>query len=172
MVDGKNAFNAKNEDFNKLVNCYVDELLATLKMVKSKKNHANLYSCLYEIFKNSSIRGEIESCHSLVQKLLCGNFTDKQKATAADRLRDKFLYLAEQALLKVKRERRMRIQNFAMVIKVISIQQDLFDKYINYSDNFIKSYYEAQQSAISESGKHSITYDTLSKPSGKTKATF
>ena len=172
MVDGVNAFNAKNEDFNKLVNCYVDELLATLKMVKSKKNHANLYSCLYEIFKNSSIRGEIESCHSLVQKLLCGNFTDKQKATAADRLRDKFLYLSEQALLKVKRERRMRIQNFAMVIKVISIQQDLFDKYINYSDNFIKSYYEAQQSAISKSGKQSITYETPSRPSGKTKATF
>ena len=171
-INGKNAFNAKNEEFNKLANAYVDELLATLKMVKSKKNHANLYSCLYEIFKNSSIRGEIESCHSLVQKLLCGNFTDKQKATAADRLRDKFLYLAEQALLKVKRDRRMLVHNFARVIKVISTQQDMFDKYIKFSDNLIKSYYEAQGKAISESGKHSITYETLSKPSGKTKATF
>lgn len=171
-INGKNAFDATKTDFNNLFNAYVDELLTSLKMVKSRKNHGNLYSCLYQASTNSSVRGEIESCHSLVQKLLCGNFTDKQKATAADRLRDKFLYLSEQTLLKVKRERRMRIQNFAMVIKVISIQQDLFDKYINYSDNFIKSYYEAQQSAISKSGKQSITYETLSKPNGKTKATF
>lgn len=172
MIAGNNAFNAKNEDFNKLVNCYVDELLATTKMLKSKQNHIKLYSCLYEIFKNSSIRGEIESCHSLIQKILCGNFTDQQKATAADRLRDKFLYLSEQALLKVKRDRRMPIILFAKVIKSISVQQDLFDKYITYSDNFIKSYYNAQERAISESGKHSITYETPSKPSGKTKATF
>ena len=172
MIAGVNAFNAKNEDFNKLVNCYVDELLATTKMLKSKQNHVKLYSCLYEIFKNSSVRGEIESCHSLVQKLLCGNFTDQQKSTAADRLRDKFLYLSEQSLLKVKRERRLKIQQFAIIIKVISIHQDLFDKYIYYSDNFIKSYYNAQERAISESGKHSITYETPSKPSGKTKATF
>ena len=61
MINGKNAFDAKQTEFNKLVNCYVDELLVTIKMVKSKKNHANLYSCLYEIFKNSSIRGEIEN---------------------------------------------------------------------------------------------------------------
>lgn len=172
MINGKNAFDAKQTEFNKLVNCYVDELLVTIKMVKSKKNHANLYSCLYEIFKNSSIRGEIESCHSLIQKILCGNFTDKQKATAADRLRDKFLYLSEQALLKVKRDRRMPIILFARVIKSISIQQDLFDKYLTYSDNFIKSYYNAQERAISESGKHSITYETPSKPSGKTSPTF
>ena len=32
-INGKNAFNAKNEEFNKLANAYVDELLATLKMV-------------------------------------------------------------------------------------------------------------------------------------------
>ena len=38
MVDGKNAFNAKNEDFNKLVNCYVDELLATLKKLRDVGN--------------------------------------------------------------------------------------------------------------------------------------
>ena len=172
MIAGVNAFNAKNEDFNKLVNCYVDELLATTKMLKSRQNHVKLYSCLYEIFKNSSVRGEIESCHSLVQKLLCGNFTDKQKSIAADRLRDKFLYLSEQSLLKVKRERRLKIQQFAIIIKAISIQQDLFDKYIYYSDNFIKSYYNAQTSAIAQNGKQSITYETLSKPSGKTKATF
>lgn len=172
MVNGQNAFDATKTDFNDLVNAYVDEILVTVKMVKSKKNHANLYSCLYEIFKNSSIRGDIESCHSLVQKMLCGNFNDKQRATVADRLRDKFLYLSEQALIKVKRSRRMLVQDFARAIKVISIQQDLFDKYIKYSDWFIKSYYEAQQSAISESGKHSITYNTLSKPSGKTQPTF
>lgn len=172
MVNGTNAFNAKNEDFNKLVNCYVDELLATTKMLKSKQNHIKLYSCLYEIFKNSSVRGEIESCHSLIQKILCGNYTPQQKATAADRLRDKFLYLSEQALLKVKRERRLKIQQFAIIIKAISLQQDLFDKYIYYSDNFIKSYYEAQSSAIAQNGRQSITYETLSKPSGKTKATF
>ena len=172
MVNGQNAFDATKTNFNDLVNAYVDEILVTVKMVKSKKNHANLYSCLYEIFKNSSIRGDIESCHSLVQKMLCGNFNDKQRATVADRLRDKFLYLSEQALIKVKRNRRMLIQDFARAIKVISIQQDLFDKYIKYSDWFIKSYYEAQQSAISESGKHSITYNTLSKPSGKTQPTF
>ena len=164
MINGKNAFDAKQTEFNKLVNCYVDELLVTIKMVKSKKNHANLYSCLYEIFKNS--------CNSLIQKILCGNFTDQQKATAADRLRDKFLYLSEQALLKVKRDRRMPIILFAKVIKFISAQQDLFDKYITYSDNFIKSYYNAQERAISESGKHSITYETPSKPSGKTSPTF
>ena len=108
----------------------------------------------------------------MVQKLLCGNFTDKQKSIVADRLRDKFLYLSEQSLLKVKRERRLKIQQFAIIIKVISIQQDLFDKYIYYSDNFIKSYYNAQTSAIAQNGKQSITYETLSKPSGKTKATF
>ena len=171
-INGKNAFDATKTDFNNLFNAYVDELLTSLKMVKSRKNHGNLYSCLYQASTNSSVRGEIESCHSLVQKLLCGNFTDKQKATAADRLRDKFLYLAEQALLKVKRDRRMLVHNFARVIKVISTQQDMFDKYIKFSDNLIKSYYEAQGKAISESGKHSITYETLSKPSGKTKATF
>ena len=172
MVNNENAFNAKKTEFNKLANAYVDELLATVRKVKSKKNHANLYSCLYELYKNSSLRGEIESCHSLAQKIICGNFTNTQKATVADRLRDKFLWIAEQALLKVKRDRRLMIRDFAIIIKAISLQQDLFDKYINLSDNFIKAYYQAQQSAIEENGRQSITYETLSRPSGKTKATF
>ena len=172
MVNNENAFNAKKSEFNNLANAYVDELLATVRKVKSKKNHANLYSCLYELYKNSSLRGEIESCHSLIQKIVCGNYSNMQKATAADRLRDKFLWISEQALLKVKRERRMLILDFAIIIKSIALQQDLFDKYIELSDNFIKAYYQAQQSAIEENGKQSITYETLSRPSGKTKATF
>lgn len=172
MVDGVNAFNAKKTEFNKLANAYVDELLATVRKVKSKKNHANLYSCLYELYKNSSLRGEIESCHSLAQKIICGNFTEKQRATVADRLRDKFLWISEQTLLKVKRERRMLILDFAIIVKSITLQQDLFDKYIELSDNFIKAYYQAQQSAIEENGRQSITYETSSRPSGKTKPTF
>jgi hypothetical protein len=172
MVNNENAFNAKKTEFNKLANAYVDELLATVRKVKSKKNHANLYSCLYELYKNSSLRGEIESCHSLTQKIICGNFNSTQKATAADRLRDKFLWIAEQALLKVKRNRRLMIIDFAIIIKSITLQQDLFDKYIELSDNFIKAYYQAQQSAIEENGRQSITYETLSRPSGKTKPTF
>lgn len=172
MINNENAFNAKKTEFNKLANAYVDELLATVRKVKSKKNHANLYSCLYELYKNSSLRGEIESCHSLAQKITCGNFNNAQRATAADRLRDKFLWIAEQALLKVKRDRRLMIRDFAIIVKAISLQQDLFDKYINLSDNFIKAYYQAQQSAIEENGRQSITYETLSRPSGKTKATF
>ena len=172
MIGGVNAFNAKKTEFNKLANAYVDELLATVRKVKSKKNHANLYSCLYELYKNSSLRGEIESCHSLAQKIVCGDFTNTQKTIAADRLRDKFLWIAEQALLKVKRDRRMMIRDFAIIVKAISLQQDLFDKYINLSDEFIKAYYQAQQSAIEENGRQSITYETLSRPSGKTKPTF
>lgn len=172
MVNNENAFNAKKSEFNKLANAYVDELLATVRKVKSKKNHANLYSCLYELYKNSSLRGEIESCHSLILKIVCGNYSNMQKATAADRLRDKFLWISEQALLKVKRERRMLILDFAIIIKSIALQQDLFDKYIELSDNFIKAYYQAQQSAIEKNGRQSITYETLSRPSGKTKATF
>lgn len=172
MVNNENAFNAKKTEFNNLANAYVDELLATVRKVKSKKNHANLYSCLYELYKNSSLRGEIESCHSLAQKIVCGNFTLEQRATVADRLRDKFLWISEQALLKVKRNRRLMIIDFAIIIKSITLQQDLFDKYIELSDNFIKAYYQAQQSAIEENGRQSITYETLSRPSGKTKPTF
>lgn len=172
MVNNENAFNVKKTEFNKLANAYVDELLATVRKVKSKKNHANLYSCLYELYKNSSLRGEIESCHSLAQKIVCGNFTLEQRSFVAEKLRDKFLWISEQALLKVKRERRMLILDFAIIIKSIALQQDLFDKYIELSDNFIKAYYQAQQSAIEENGRQSITYETLSRPSGKTKATF
>lgn len=172
MINGDNAFNAKKTEFNKLANAYVDELLATVRKVKSKKNHANLYSCLYELYKNSSLRGEIESCHSLAQKIVCGNFTLEQRSFVADRLRDKFLWISEQALLKVKRNRRLMIIDFAIIIKSITLQQDLFDKYIELSDNFIKAYYQAQQIAIEENGRQSITYETLSRPSGKTKPTF
>lgn len=172
MVNGENAFDAKKTEFNKLANAYVDELLATVRKVKSKSNHANLYSCLYELYKNSTLRGEIESCHSLAQKIICGDFNNTQKATAADRLRDRFLWIAEQALLKVKYDKRMVSKEFAVIVKAISLQQNLFDKYIDLSDKFVKAYYQAQQSAIEKNGKQSITYETLSKPSGKTKPTF
>lgn len=172
MVNNVNAFNANKTEFNNLANAYVDELLATVRKVKSKKNHTNLYSCLYELYKNSSLRGEIESCHSLAQKIICGSFNNTQKATAADRLRDKFLWISEQALLKVKRDRRLMIRDFAIIIKAISLQQDLFDKYINLSDKFIKAYYEAQQTALKDNPRSSITYETLSRPSGKTKNIF
>lgn len=172
MIAKTNAFNAKTEDFNKLVNCYVDELLATVKMVKSKQNHVKLYSCMYEAFKNSSLRGEIESCHSLVRKIQTGDYSVDKRAIAAERLRDKILYISSECLLKVKQIRRLSNNAFAKIIKAIIVEQDLFDKYITYSDKFIKSYYEAQQSAIAKNGKQSITYETLSRPSGKTKATF
>lgn len=171
-VNGKNAFDIKKTEFHKLVNCFVDELLATVKEIKSSRNHINTFSCLYELMKNSQARGEVESCHLWVQKILCGDYSTKQKSVAAQRLRDKILYISSECLLKVKRERRLKADKFAMIIKAIIVQQDLFDKFIKYSDMSIASYYQAQQSAISESGKHSITYETLSKPSGKTSPTF
>lgn len=172
MVNGKNAFDIKKTDFHKLVNLYVDELLATVREPKSTTNHVNTFSCLYELMKNSSARGEVESCHSLVQKIQCGEYSKQQKSIAADNLRGKILSISNECLLKVKRDKRLNNEFFAKIIKCIVIEQNLFDKYIKYSDMSISSYYDAQQKAIDENGRHSITYDTPSKPSGKTKPTF
>ena len=172
MVDGKNAFDIKKTEFHKLVNCFVDELLATTRTLKSSNNHVNAFSCLYELMKNGQARGEVESCHSLVQKIQCGDYTKQQKSTAADRLRDKILYISSECLLKVKKDKRLKNDVFAKIIKAIIVEQDLFDKYIRYSNLSIASYYEAQQKAISKTGKQSISYETLSKPTGKTSPTF
>lgn len=165
MINGKNQYDARNiKEFNKQINCFVDELLLKIGAPKSKSVHIKGYSCLYEIMKNSAIRGDIESCHSLVNKLKAGNFTIEQKTIAADRLKGKIKALADQASLCVKRERRLCSNNFAKMIKAIVIDRDIFNRYIECSDLSIKYYYEAQRSAIAENGKHSITYETLSRP--------
>lgn len=172
MINRVNAYDAKTKEYNKLLNLFCDELISTIKIPKSKTAHQKTYSCLYEILKNSDVRGEIESCRSLVKKVECGNFNDLQKSTAAQRLKDKIRYLADKALLNVKRERRLQCINFAKMIKAIIVKQNLFDKYIEYSDLSIKNYYEAQQTALKENPRSSITYETLSKPSGTTKNIF
>lgn len=172
MVNGKNQYDATTKEYNKLLNSFCDELISTIKLPKSKTAHQKTYSCLYEILKNSNVRGEIESCRSLVKKVACGNFTDLQKSTATKRLKDKILYLADQSLLNVKKERRLQCLNFAKMIKAIIVKQHLFDKYITYSDLSIKNYYEAQQTALKDNPRNTITHETLSKPSGKTKNIF
>ena len=163
MINGVNQYDARKTDYNKLLNAFVDELLATIRVPKSRVAHMKAYSSMYELYKNSNARGEIESCHSLVLKLQCGDYTTKQRAVAADRLRDKILYLADNCLLNVKRERRLECNNFAKMIKAIIVQQDLFDKYIEYSDLSIKNYYEAQQSALKDTPRSEITYSSLNK---------
>ena len=172
MINGKNQYDATTKEYNKLLNLFCDELISTIKLPKSKAAHQKTYSCLYEILKNSNVRGEIESCRSLVKKVVCGNFSNLQKSTATQSLKDKILYLADLALLNVKKEKRLQCINFAKMIKAIIVTQNLFDKYIEYSDLSIKNYYEAQQTALRDNPKSSITYETLSKPSGTTKKIF
>lgn len=173
MVNGKNQYDAtKYKEFNDKLNMYANELLDKIRMPKSRNLHVNTYSCLYEILKNSSMRGEIESCHSLVRKVQYGDYSSMQKQNAADRLKDKISYIASESLLKVKASRRLESMTFAKMIKQIILDDNLFNQYIEYSDLSIKNYYEAQQTALRDNPKSSITYETLSKPSGKTKNIF
>jgi len=173
MVNGKNQYDAtKYKEFNNKLNAYANELLNKIRMPKSKKLHVNTYSCLYEILKNSSMRGEIESCHSLVRKIQYGEYSSMQRQTVADRLKDKIFYVASESLLRVKAARRLEPMTFSKMIKQIILDDDLFNQYIEYSDLSVKLYYEAQQTALKDNPRSSITYETLSRPSGKTKNIF
>ena len=173
MINKKNQYDAtKYREFNDKLNAYANELLDKIRMMKSRDLHVKTYSCMYEILKNSSMRGEIESCHSLVRKIQYGDFTDTQKQTVKDRLKDKIIYIAGESLLKVKTERRLQSMTFAKMIEQIILNEDIFNRYIEYSDLSVKLYYEAQQTALKDNPRSSITYETLSKPSGKTKNIF
>ena len=171
MINGKNQYDARTKEYNKLINCFVDELLATVRLPKSKQTHIKTYSSLYELMKNSALRGEVESCRSLVIKIQSGNYTEDQRSIAAKRLREKIVYISTECLLKVKQIRRLQVNNFAKMIKAIIVEQNLFDKYIHYSDLSISNYYDAQQTALKNNPRNTITYD----PDGsgpKTSPTF